>query len=412
MDFAATPETTKYMLGIDDASINWLYTVSLMSTVPSVVLTLAFIDYFNRLASCFGVASTMIAAWVRYEATKRASFDLAVVSGICLGLGTGFVFVGFTQIPRDWFPSERERSLAMALAVQVSFLGWAFGGLIIPMFVTSVASMISFSYIQAVSLTVCFFVFLAWHRSPISQDECLHSATTQPTMMKSMALIIGNGRFLVQSCACAMFQGVGFTIPAILFDVLEDQGYGSKESAWMSFAFIMGGVIAGLTLGEVVSRSASPNLRSSLLLSLFWKGSVAVWLLFFADSCLQTSGEHSRHIVIFVLMMISGSCSLGFVNVALPVICETASPVSESLSGGLTELLGFAMGAFLTQASSGYGFSLCAVASLFASILMSTSFSDAFSARKSSSPGILAALISKRTGPSCDESTEALLMGA
>merc|ERR1712228_466304 len=111
----------------------------------------------------------------------------------------------------------------------------------------------------------------------------------------------------------------------------------------------MGGVGLGLVLGQLDFHSCRPNARSCLVLVMFWTGAIALWCLQLAVYFASGLGHGWGYIWCLVLMTVSGSCSLGFVNVALPLVCKTALPMSESRSGGVTELLGFGLGAALTQ---------------------------------------------------------------
>ena len=71
------------------------------------------------------------------------------------------------------------------------------------------------------------------------------------------------------------------------------------------------------------------------------------------------------------LMIVTGGCCLGFLNTALPGCCGAASPVSEAVSGGTVELLGYGLAGVMTQLSTGNGFSVVAGTCLGTAILMS-----------------------------------------
>jgi len=318
---------------------------------------------------------------MRYAAVRQGSYTWAVVSSVGLGLGFSVILVGFTQVPRDWFPSETERSAATAVAVQTAFFGWACGGFLTPLCVASPAGLALFSFWKAVVVSLCLAFFLMCHRAPPLPLSTLQSggvasggeqARLVPAGLgESVRLLACNWRYLAQSFACALFTGVGWTVPAIVFEVMEDLGYGPRFLARANTGFITGGVVLGLILGRVVPQASSPELvRSRVVLVLFWGGAVAVWLLQLASSSIGSGGLF-QHFLVMAVMVLSGSCLLGSVNTTLLLVCETAMPVSESQSGGVTELLTVLMTAGITQLGTGYGFWLCAWASLLAALLMS-----------------------------------------
>merc|ERR1712080_636505 len=138
------------------------------------------------------------------------------------------------------------------------------------------------------------------------------------------------------------------------------------------------GVILGISFAAhmaVTGSSAESLAGSCRALALFWIAAAALCVLqafvTFGQSRLAFLGHRGKLAFYILLMIVIGSCSLGFVNLTLPLLCLEARPASEAHAGGMVMLLGFALGAVLTQISTGREFVVCAVASLVAAALMS-----------------------------------------
>jgi len=180
-----------------------------------------------------------------------------------------------------------------------------------------------------------------------------------------------NKEFVLQGLGCALLQAVGFTIPGVQEEIFDVEGYSPKSCSWTGFTFIMSGVCMGMCLGRLLPTHNRPDVAYKLILVLFWGCTVALCslqLVFWYGEGLGTVGRFWTYMP---LMALVGGCSLGFLNVHLPVACAMAEPVSESLSGGLVELLGQLLSSWLTQWSTGRQFWVCALASFAAAVCVS-----------------------------------------
>lgn len=393
LNFALITGVTKTTFSIGLASVNFLYTAALLSAIPSFLCAMAFLDTYNWSVYLTAVLSTLVAGWLRYLAVYQQSFVLAIMSSVALGPGTGVVFTGVAELPQKWFPAGWERTVATGLAVQTALFGWAMGGLLSPLLVHSPSSLHDFCLVQALLVSVCLPVFLCCHKSAPenvfdSEGGTRHYGTQgvsnpsdtadvslkkgrPPSIKEAMTSLIQNRGFLLQALGCALMQGAGYTIPAVQEVVFASKGYDHTECAVASFVFIIAGVVLGMAL-------SSTQGTSTLVLVLFWVAALASValeiILRFFDGDLVRFGHIGRYAVYIIIMAVAGACSLGFINVALPLLFKAAHPVSDTHSGGTMQLLGFGFGALLTQLSTGLQFSVCAVASLVAAILMSAAF--------------------------------------
>jgi hypothetical protein len=392
LNFALITGVTRTTFSIDVAGVNFLYTTAMLAAVPSFICAMAFLDSYNWCVSFVAVLSTVIAGWLRYLAVYQQSFVLACMSSIALGPGTGVIFTGFAELPSRWFSIGWHRAVATGIAVQSAFFGWAMGGLLSPLLVTSPSTLLDFCLVQAILVSVCLPVFLYCHQAAPDRvfiGEPAHYGTQivsnledpaerhlgpPPSITQAFKAMIQNWSFLSQALACALLQAVGYTMPAVQEVVFHSKGYDHIQCAVASFVFIMAGVVLGLVL-------TSTQRSNKFVLMLFWTAAIASialeLILRFLDRDLASLGHLGRYTVYIILMIVVGACSLGFLNVALPAVCSAAKPVSETHSGGMVELLGFGFGALLTQLSTGLQFSVCAVASLMAAILMSIGTSTA-----------------------------------
>jgi len=396
LNFACATEISEMAFHVDDAGVNWFYSAALLSSVPSFICAMTFGKTYHWATSLAGIAATVIAAWLRYMAIVQRSYALVIMSSVALGPGAGMIFTDFAQLPALLFPQGPNRKVSTGIAVQITFFGWAVGGLVAAVFVKSTYDLTSFSFIQALVVSLCLPVFFYGYRLPAhsllgaegpqsqetygtvagtQMDGDVVTRTPSLNIQESASSLFHNWRFLVQALACALLQAVGFTVPAVLEEVFSRKGYGSIECAWAGFAFIMAGVVLGMVLAAPTSGIEDKSAAQRLVLALFWTATLAMLMMQLSVGALSSHfenlGPSHEHGIEYVLIVVGGACSLGFLNVTIPLVCAQAHPVPEAYSGGITELLAFGLAAALTQLSAGLQFSLCFGTSLAAALLMS-----------------------------------------
>eukprot|EP00929_Paragymnodinium_shiwhaense_P095639 TRINITY_DN5688_c0_g1_i1.p1 TRINITY_DN5688_c0_g1~~TRINITY_DN5688_c0_g1_i1.p1 ORF type:complete len:478 (+),score=59.10 TRINITY_DN5688_c0_g1_i1:119-1552(+) len=178
-----------------------------------------------------------------------------------------------------------------------------------------------------------------------------------------------NVPFLVQGLACALLQACGLSLPGLQEEVFAVQGYSPRQLMWMNFGWIMGGVVFGLVLGRVVPME-KPAATYRYILGLYWLAAIGLCALQIVYSQVQDLDADSRYLVSLLLVSLSGGCSLGYIGIALPAVCDKALPVSEAITGGLIELLGQVFGSALTMLSTGQEFKLFAAVALACALAM------------------------------------------
>jgi len=402
MNFASATHVAEAAFQVDDDAINWLYSASLLGAVPSFLCVMAFSTNYRWVTTLTGIAFTVAAAWLRYLSMLQKSLPLAILSSVAIGPGTGLIFVGFAELPVLLFPQGRNQQICTGVIVQISFFGWALGALLSSLVGKSFSALSSFFLVQALFVSIALPVFFCWgHQLPSDPQASLcneaadssgdatttgasnseqvsrQTSTASLDIKESAMAMLFNWRFQLQALGMALLQAVGYAVPAVQVEVFTSKGYDRPELATSGFFFIMAGVALGMLLAGPLAlapgKESAPVVRR-LILSLFWTAAVAVFMLQLCvaqlSDYLAGVSHQFEHIVYFCLMLISGACSLGFLNVTLPVVCAAAHPVPETYSGGITQLSSFALGALLTQLSTGSQFKVCTLASLGAAILM------------------------------------------
>lgn len=391
LNFASVSEITEAAFHIDDLGTNWLYTTSMLSAIPSFIFVMVFSEANHWAVSFTGILATVLAGWLRYLAVAQKSYTIAMLSSAALGPGTGVILVGFAELPVLLFPQGGwSRKLCTGIAVQMTWFGWANGSLLTPYVVKTASGLTSFCLVQAICVSICLPVFLAFHRHSAESEReeasnygAVDNAPIQDShrghlsIKESVQLMFSNRRYVLVALATAMIQAVGFAVPAVQEEVFSNKGYNGIACAWNGFVFIMAGVAAGMLLACSIPNaddSKSTQLIPRLVLASVWIGTISMFTLQFSvhfyGGMLGGLGEVSTRVFLYSLLGIAGACSLGFVNITVPFVCSEAHPVSETYSGGTTEMLGFGLGAVLTQASTGQQFWVCAAASLAAAVLM------------------------------------------
>lgn len=387
MDFAPVQKEAMAALSANEADINWLYTIALLAAVPGIIAAMAVVDKFNWSTYLLGTSATVASAWVRYVAVHSASLQLALVSSVLLGLGQSTVFVGFSELPARWFPDHSERAFASAIVVQLTFAGWGVGSIAVASIVKSVSLLSSFCFWQAIVVSASIPIYLFTYPSRgVDKSIVLDIAQSEETSLTderysevhsqkttaSLRDLFCSPRYVALLLATGLLQGVGFTAPAVQEPVFLAQGYKEFACDFMAFACIMAGVFFGLFMGRCLAQRDESFVRR-VVIWLFWLAPASLLALVYISHQDYKGDTAGLYYLELALMSLVGFASLGFINIALPLVCEAVPTVPESRSGGLVELTGLAMGAVLTQLSTGRQFIVCLFAS-FAAAVLSTAF--------------------------------------
>eukprot|EP00927_Polykrikos_kofoidii_P004343 TRINITY_DN11719_c0_g1_i1.p1 TRINITY_DN11719_c0_g1~~TRINITY_DN11719_c0_g1_i1.p1 ORF type:complete len:458 (+),score=52.64 TRINITY_DN11719_c0_g1_i1:185-1375(+) len=380
---------------IDTDSVTVLYSVTLASVLPSILVVGQLLDTWNWLVPFVCVMCTVVSGWLRFAAVDTVSYETMVVAHMLTAPGTALVFAGCKELPSKWFPSERENAVATAAALAFTFFGWAMGALIPPLVVNTTEQLSDFCLKQAIFVSICPFVFVLFHVAVPATPEALLNAplpevygarsssspagtpqgSRRPSFIQKSAVYSASTMgsspvFILHALGASLLEGVGFSVPALLAEGYMEEGVLSPiEAAWLGFAYIIAGAVIGLLLGFVAPGQEHVEKLSVLTLLIFWSSVVAL-------SCLEKSMEPEpgilgRYSVILILTLISGGTTLGFVGLGLTLACSCVPDVPESHSGSMIAFMAFGFGAIVCDTSVGRKLSVSVGAALVASILVS-----------------------------------------
>jgi len=351
---------------IDEHGVHSTYSVAMLATVPAILCLVTVGQQLQWSAILVGVTGTVVSAWIRYFAVIEGSFRLCLASSFALGIGNAVVFCGFASVPAQWFAKD-EQNVATSVAVQLSLMGWGLGGVVVPYIAVSLPAMRDFFLVQGVLTTLCLAVFVKypWSQPAVStnaEDIACREEEGRWDALRSVRLMACNTPFLLELLAYSLLLATGFSVPAVHHGGFLELGYNEEHTAWITFAFIMSGVIVGL----LVSAFSPPEGgRLRILLLVFY------WVPVASLAALQhwALDEDSHHMgAACTLMLLAGGCSIGFAGICLPAMCALAAPVPETMSGSLGGLLSLWFASGLCHMSAGRGLTVCLIASAVAAI--------------------------------------------
>jgi len=141
-----------------------LYSAAFFTVLPLSIPVAYYITKENTLTTGLGVVfGGIVPAWLRYLAVSQGSYTLALLSSVCLGIGAAVIMFSYAVLGERWF-SPSQRSLAVTIAVQSNYLGWAAGSLLLPNLVSSTEDFKRVMFVQACVISFNLLTFVAWHR--------------------------------------------------------------------------------------------------------------------------------------------------------------------------------------------------------------------------------------------------------
>ncbi|CAE8619046.1 unnamed protein product [Polarella glacialis] len=343
------------------------------------------------------------------------------------GIAASLFFALPAQLSQQRFPAKLW-ALTTSLMVQANYAGWMLGCILVPLFITGPDRTERFMLWQAVA-SVAVMAFFALFYRPLPREQasqgvqCRQSiayacfdeaedvseegsstsiqneddgssvrensdvalggdAPSPPYFAQSdhgppeakfeltemLTLLRTCPSFCCQVLAYGVMGGVGFAIPGANDAILEDHGFGSRDTLWFNVLFIASGVISGLLLGSLCVRPAGYR---RVLLVIFGAGVGALTGL----AALMSRDEPRHHAsvllhgVFLLLIAVVGVASIGFLGLGI----ETAAlyPNGSSYGCFLIFLLIQLTGAVLNQAgSTANGFIVMAAAGWLALVLL------------------------------------------
>eukprot|EP00930_Biecheleria_cincta_P019444 TRINITY_DN14839_c0_g1_i1.p1 TRINITY_DN14839_c0_g1~~TRINITY_DN14839_c0_g1_i1.p1 ORF type:complete len:312 (-),score=38.40 TRINITY_DN14839_c0_g1_i1:379-1287(-) len=268
------------------------------------------------------------------------------------------------------------------MVVQLTFAGWGVGSILVPAIVKSVSLLSSFCFWQAVVLSAALPIYLMAYPSggfdksialDVAKDETSttdewSSAVHSQSITASLRDLFCSPRYMMLLLATGLLQGVGFTAPAVQEPVFLAQGYTEFACDFMAFACIIAGVLFGLFMGRCLAQR-DENFVRRVVLWLFWLAPASFLALVYISHQGYTGYSNGLYYLELALMSLVGFTSLGFIGIALPLVCEAVPTVPESRSGGVVQVTALLLGGVLTELSTGKQFIVLLFASTAAAVL-------------------------------------------
>jgi hypothetical protein len=410
MDFASVSTLGDTIFSTTDSGLNWLYSASLITVCVASIVFTGIMQRWKRGGNWavmgMGVVGNVAGGWTRWYSVRQGSYAIAMASSVLLGVAGAAIIVSIVPLAKHNF-SVAQRTLATTIAVQLNYAGWCIASVVIPTFSSTEHDLEHLMFLQAVIISAGLPLFLFFHRpQPAAAAAaaaklkcCGGSADPAATALRNGGKKIGtysilddeipgsynveeedddddraaedgagegspwgllaNCNFVVQSLAFAMLGGISFAIPAVQDEIFNELGLDQDITKWTNLAFLASGVVSGLSLGAIFHRfGIQPTSPTSMqvLRVLFSVCTVALAMLAVV-SYSATGGAVNKGItiVIFIAMMVSGACSLGFVGVALSQAVAVAHPVSEIYSASFVEWFLQIWGVVFAQLCAGTG---------------------------------------------------------
>ena len=111
MDFSTDSTLVKSSLRLtEEVQDGLLYFGGFAATLPAMGLSMGLLlRGHDRTAGLLMSVLIVGGAWLRWVAVTHASYAIAMISTVMLGLAGGVIFTSFTFLPERWFPGAPAR---------------------------------------------------------------------------------------------------------------------------------------------------------------------------------------------------------------------------------------------------------------------------------------------------------------
>ncbi|KAJ1448392.1 hypothetical protein M885DRAFT_143934 [Pelagophyceae sp. CCMP2097] len=423
MNFSVDEQLTESIFGVDSQRAAWLYSMTLIMSVPCFFAAADCFTLRGRGALGLWHVLNLACAVQRFAAVHTTSYALALASSIPLGVSTSLMIASYGAVTELWLPEE-ERALGMSILVQSNYSGWLAGAVLTPIFAKDRVALVYLLQYQVAACTMAG-AFAALElasrpyeasapkgykappapdvvrRSPqrtlapggerevaareaeeamVRREEAVQAANDQAILCddgcaapEPLSLYIAvkdlaaNPRWLVLGLCYATVGGIGYAIPAAqdaIFFAACPGHLDAQKNARANGAFILAGVLTVITLGRY--GNALVGHEAAVLTPLLSAGAFVIGLL-----ALALARGVCYEGLVLPLMALAGASSLGFVGLALREAAETAAPnKSASLYSSGLIVWGFqGTGALFTQvASNRWGFTIIAASQAISAV--------------------------------------------
>jgi len=368
MDFASCSEVAKEAFKIDNVQLNTLYSAIFFTSLPTLFAASYYIDRKHFLTSSIIPMSNVASAWLRYFAIIDGNYSMALLSSVISGLGAGVLISSYVPIAARWFP-RRQTTLAVTLAVQSNYGGWAIAALILPLVVSNTEDLTYVLKMQALVSSILLVSFFAFHREKpaysYSEDIIPDKDTSLPatcaiietvdipsdaklaaedlSIYDSMKRLFSSRNTMAQLFVFSLMGGVSFALPGIQDEMfsgdLGKSNLNASQRSATNFSFILSGVLVGIILGALITKSCQRLLAVKVLI---FMSSISLSALSAAVIVIEGSRNNAVQEefvfgIVFGCMTLAGVGLVSFIGLALGMIADSAEPVPRAYSAGALE---------------------------------------------------------------------------
>ncbi|MCJ1284431.1 hypothetical protein MMC26_003763 [Xylographa opegraphella] len=346
LTYAPVTNSTATFFNTDPTIINWLSTAFLFAYVFASPFTLYTLHHSGpRLSIITASILILIGNWLRYAAMRihPASFPLAMVAQIIIGLAQPFVLSAPTRYSDLWF-SPRGRVSATAVASLANPFGGALGQLIDPFLVNVPSDIPNLTlYVAIISsvATIPSFFIPAGPPTPVSPS----STHVQPPIMKQVSLLTRSVNFWLLFLPFSVYVGFFNSLSSLLVQFLTPYNFSETDSGIAGALLIVVGLVAAAITSPIIDRSKRYLLLIKLLVPIIALSYLAfIW------------APPSYSIVApYLICSILGAASFSLVPVALEWLVEVNWPVGPEVGSVICWAGGQALGGIFIVISDALG---------------------------------------------------------
>ncbi|MCJ1393232.1 hypothetical protein MMC18_006104 [Xylographa bjoerkii] len=346
LTYAPVTNTTAIFFNTGPTIINWLSTAFLFAFIFASPFTLYTLHHSGpRLSIITASILILVGNWLRYAAMRSqpASFPLAMVAQIIIGLAQPFVLSAPTRYSDLWF-SPSGRVSATAVASLANPFGGALGQLIDPFLVNAPSDIPNLTlYVAVISsvATLPSFFIPAGPPTPVSPS----STHLRPPIMKQISLLTHSVNFWLVFLPFSVYVGFFNSLSSLLVQFLTPYNFSETESGIAGALLIVVGLVAAAITSPIIDRSKRYLLLIKALVPVIALSYLAfIW------------APPSYNIVApYLICSVLGAASFSLVPVVLEWLVEVSWPVGPEVSSVICWAGGQALGGIFIVISDALG---------------------------------------------------------
>ncbi|KAG6331792.1 hypothetical protein ID866_7298 [Astraeus odoratus] len=325
--FGPIANDTADEFGISLTQVNWLGNIVSCVFIPASIFIPVFSSRFGiRRCADLGGATLLISAWVRYAGTvnslsPQSAYSLLLIGQFFAALSQPVFQVLGPMYSERWFDLKGRTTATMLIAI-ANPIGSALGQLLSPLVGTARQSILVLGIISTVACPAIFLIA----DSPPSPPT--YSGSKPPMSLTSLCRAVF-GLPVPQEAYMSVHERIDFIIAALIFGALvgatntlsvlsaqwfQPVGYSETISGLLGATLLLAGIIAAVISAPLFDRVFTHRIGVTLktlvpIVSLSWLS--LIWAI-----------RPNNIIVLFVMMVVIGACSVTMLPIALELGVE------------------------------------------------------------------------------------------